>query len=242
MRRFVVAPEAVVGDDVVLRGREARHAALVVRTQVGDRVIVLDGSGVERVTELTAVGPDEVRGRIVETRQGAGRGVELVLVQGVPKGAKMDDVVRMGTELGVATFIPVRTRRTVAEARGRAERWRRIAQESAKQSRRADLPAVLDPVALPEALGLVASCDLILVLWEGERTRTIAGALREAGRPRRVALLVGPEGGLDEEEVRLAAEHGGVPVTLGPLVLRTETAGVVALAMVLYELDLRALE
>jgi 16S rRNA (uracil1498-N3)-methyltransferase len=151
----------------------------------------------------------------------------------------MDDVIRMGTELGVGEFVPLLTRRAVSQARGKVERWRRIAAAAAKQSRRADVPGVLEPRPLPDALERLPADTLLLVLWEGEQARLIGSALRAGPVSGPVALLVGPEGGLAAEEVRLAEARGGVPVTLGPLVLRTETAGIAALAMVLYELRLR---
>ncbi len=239
MRRFVVPVDAIAADRVVLRGGEAHHAAVVLRLQPGARIVVVDGSGLERTIELTEVSPDQVTGRVLQTKAGPRRRVELVLVQGVPKAAKMDAVVRMGTELGVMEFIPALTRRTVAVGRGRAGRWRRIAASAAKQSRRADVPAIRDPLPLAQALDQVPPGALLLVLWEDERTRTIASALRLAEPPARVVVVVGPEGGLAEDEVRDIVERGGIPVTLGPFVLRTETAGMVALAMVLYELELR---
>lgn len=239
LRRFVVPPEAVTAEVVTLRGGEAHHAAVVLRMRPGDRVVVVDGSGLERVVELTAVAPHETRGRILETRRGSSPRAALILIQGVPKAAKMDGVVRMATELGVAEIVPVLTRRTVAVGRGRAERWRRIGSAAAKQSGRADVPVVQDPLPLAEALDGLPPGTLLLVLWEGERSRTIGAALRRVPPPSRVAVLVGPEGGFDEDDVRAAAARGGVPVMLGPRLLRTETAGVVALAMVLYELELR---
>ncbi|MDQ7843761.1 MAG: RsmE family RNA methyltransferase [Armatimonadota bacterium] len=238
MRRFVAPADAVVGGRVTLAGREAHHLAVVLRLGPGDRVLVVDGSGREHIVRLTDVRPDEVLGEVLETRPGLTAPLDLVLVQGVPKGRKMDDIVRMGTELGVSAFIPALTLRSVAQGRDRAARWRRIAAEATKQCRRADLPEVADPVPLATALERVAGADLLLLLWEGESMRTLADVLRDAA-PRRVALLVGPEGGFDQAEVRQAVRCGAVPVTLGPLTLRTETAGMVAAAMVLYELTLR---
>jgi len=238
LRRFIVPPDAITADAVVLRGSESHHAAVVLRMQPGERVVVVDGSGLERVVELTSVSADATTGRVLETKPIVPARVELLLIQGIPKAAKMDDVVRMGTELGVREFIPVLTRRTVAEGRGRAARWRRIGAAAAKQSRRADVPAVHDPEPFAEALDRLPPDTLVLVLWEGERARSIGSVLRRGPRPERVAVVVGPEGGLDEDEVRLAVERGGVPVTVGPLILRTETAGVAALAMVLYEFEL----
>jgi len=238
MRRFVAPEGAIESGQVTLRDSEAYHLAVVLRLRAGARVLVADGRGIEHVVRLTAVDAQEVRGEIEQTRTGVTAPLDLVLVQGVPKGAKMDDIVRMGTELGVRSFIPVLTTRTVAQGRGRAARWRRIAAEAAKQCARADVPAVLDPLPFTAALDRLSTTTLILLLWEGERARTLAHVLQGAA-PSRVALLVGPEGGFDETEVSEAAARGATPVSLGPLILRTETAGVVAAAMVLYELTLR---
>lgn len=213
--------------------------AVVLRLEPADRVIAFDGSGMEHVVELERVTPVEVTGRVVETRRVATAGFHLTLIQGVPKGAKMDAVIRMGTELGVVQFIPLLSRRAVAEGRGRSARWRRIAVEAAKQSQRSDVPAVHDPLPLAEALALVAGDDLVLVLWEGERARTIGDALAGVRAAERVAIVVGPEGGLEAGEVEGAQGRGAISVSLDPRLLRTETAGVVALAMVLYELTLR---
>lgn len=241
LRRFVVPPEAVMGDRVIFQGGEARHAATVLRLQQGDRVIVVDGSGSERVVELVTISVREIVGRVIETRRSIPRRTGVSVLQGLPKGSKMDDIVRMGTELGVVEFVPVLAKRSVGQqpGGGRTERWRRIAVAASKQSGRPDVPVVRDPEPLGAALGRLPAGTLLLVLWEDERTRTIASALSGQPHPAHVVLLIGPEGGLDEEEVRQARDQGGVPVTLGPLVLRTETAGVAALAMILYELELR---
>lgn len=234
-RRFFVPPDSVVGTQVLFPADEARHAATVLRLHAGDHVVVIDGTGVERTVVLTEVGPGKVSGRVVGTWAISPRGV-LALVQGVPKGAKMDDVVRMGTELGVSEFFPFLSTRTVAEGRGRTGRWQRIAVESTKQSRRSDVPAVHAPAPLHDVLAHIAGYNLIVVLWEGEQSRTMAQALASLANPASVAIIVGPEGGLTEREVDAAVARGAVPVTLGPLILRTETAGVVALAIVRYEL------
>jgi len=238
MRRFVAPAGAIAGGRVTLGGSEAHHLAVVLRLRAGDRVLVVDGSGLEHIVRLTDVAPDAVTGEVLQTTAGTTPPLDLILVQGVPRGAKMDEIVRMGTELGVGTFIPALTVRSVAQSRGRASRWRRIAAEAAKQCRRADLPEVSDPVSFQTALDMVGGADLILLLWEGERVQTLASALHDAA-PRRVALLVGPEGGFDQAEVRQAINRGAIPVTLGQLILRTETAGIAAAAMVLYELTLR---
>ncbi|MDR7561571.1 MAG: RsmE family RNA methyltransferase [Armatimonadota bacterium] len=237
-RRFFVPADRVAGDRVNFAREQARHIATVLRLRPGDRVVAFDGSGVDRVVELLTVTPAQVTGRVVEVRTGRTPPLTVVLVQGVPRGAKMDAVVRAGTELGVAEFIPLLAARAVPRAEGRVDRWRRIAREAAQQCRRSDVPAVHPPMSLAPALARIASCDLRLVLWEGETRRTLADALRDAS-PRRVALVVGPEGGLTAAEVEEARAQGALTVTLGPLILRAETAGLAAVAMLLYELVLR---
>lgn len=239
MRRFFVPREAFDGARVRLTGAQARRAVKVLRLRPGDRVIVFDGLGPERIAEVEQATPEDVTARIVATQAAIRPPVHLVLLQGVPKGSKMDAVVRMSTELGVGEILPFHSTRTVAEGAQRTPRWRRIAEQSAQQCGRSDVPVVHDPMALAAALDRVAGYDAVLLLWEGERTQSIARILSAVGRPQRVAVVIGPEGGLAPAEVDLARARGAVPVTIGPLILRTETAGVVALAMVLYELTLR---
>jgi len=239
IRRFFVPLGSIVGAQVSFPPDQARHVATVLRLRPGDRVVVFDGTGTEYLAELETVTPTRTAARIIETHRGVSPALHLALLQGVPKAAKMDDIVRMGTELGVSEFIPFISARTVAVGRGRVGRWLRIAVEAAKQCRRRDVPAVHTPAPLPAALDRVAGYDLVLLLWEGEESRTIAQALAANGRAKRVAIVIGPEGGFAPEEVAQATARGAVPVTMGPLILRTETGGVAALAMVSYELILR---
>ncbi len=238
-RRFFVSPEGVEGDRVVLPPDESRHVAAVLRLRPGERIVVSDGRGRDYVVELTTVTVRAVAGRVVETLPGARPAVALTLVQGVPKGTKMDAIVRMGTELGIARFIPVLTRRAVARpAASRLDRWRRIAAAAAKQSGRSTVPSVDVPRPFAEVWPLLAG-SLVLLPWEREKGRLIGAVLAARRNARAVTICVGPEGGWAEEEVHDAVAHGAHPVTLGDLILRTETAGLVAAAMVLYELTLR---
>ncbi|MDI6869947.1 MAG: 16S rRNA (uracil(1498)-N(3))-methyltransferase [Bacillota bacterium] len=244
MPRFFCAPEDRSGDWVTLPAAEARHALKVLRLGRGDRIAVLDGSGTEyeAVIEqagMAAGGEETLRARIVTARSRATEpSLDLILLQGLPKGDRMDLIVQKATELGVSRIIPVLTERSVArpavgKGEAKAARWQRVAQEAAKQAGRAVVPRVEPPQSLGAALrSLPAGCALI-VPWEGERRRTLAEAVRRlAGGP--VAVLIGPEGGLSEAEQAQAAEAGGLAVTLGPRILRTETAGLVTLTCLLY--------
>jgi 16S rRNA (uracil1498-N3)-methyltransferase len=163
----------------------------------------------------------------------------VALVQGVAKGEKMDVIVRQAVEVGAAEIFPVLTSRTVVRLDGsklqsRGERWRRIAKGAAEQSRRTSIAIVHDPSPFPEVLDYLRAFDAVVVLWEDP---SIGAGLRSAvaslggGFDGRLALVIGPEGGLSEDEVASLRDIGATPVTLGPGILRTETAAVVALAI-----------
>jgi 16S rRNA (uracil1498-N3)-methyltransferase len=228
-----VAPGGLTRDPIELGPRQARHIATVLRLRPGARVVVFDG-GAEVDAVLEGVDEARVTARAVGGPRPATRIADVTLIQGVPRGAKMDDVVRMATEIGLAAILPALTERTVATpAEGRIQRWRRITQEAAKQCGRADLPEIPPARPLGAILADLAPSDLFVVPWE-RATDSIARIA--SGVPFWSAtILIGPEGGLTEGEVRAAVAAGGRPVSLGPLVLRTETAGVVAASMLLYE-------
>jgi 16S rRNA (uracil1498-N3)-methyltransferase len=157
-----------------------------------------------------------------------------VLAQGLPRGDKMDGIVRMATELGAARIEPLLTARAVARpdaarGRGRRLRWERIAREAAKQCGRAVVPGIGEPTALADWLTARAGGGLLVCLWEGE-TRPLAAQL-PAERPDAATLVVGPEGGLTGDEVASLRGAGAVVAGLGPRILRTETAGPVGLAL-----------
>ncbi len=162
----------------------------------------------------------------------------VTLVLGIAKGEKMDRIVRHCVELGVSSIAPVVTERTVVRvdaSRGaeKAARWERIARAAAEQSRAATAPRVLEPVPLAGVGDLLAEQDAVVVVWEEASGRGVAAALRVAGAGpgARVALVVGPEGGLSPSEVSALVRGGAVTATLGPRILRTETAAVVAVAL-----------
>ncbi len=214
----------------------ALHHLRVARVEPGETVEVFDGRGRAWAARLESVDDGGAVLVLGEERRGA-TGRPVLLIQGLPKGDKLDLVLQKATELGVSAVWPVLTERSVArpkpEALGtRHARWQRIVDEAARQSGRAEVPEVAPLRLLEEAARAVGSGVRLLVLDEEERSERLGTAAGDGG----VALVVGPEGGLAREEVRVLRELGGVPVSLGPLVLRTETAGLAALA-VLRHLD-----
>jgi len=242
MTRFFVDPRAIAGDRVVLGREDSHHLLKVMRAQVGEAFTVLTG-GLEHDCRLVGAQDGRAVGSVAGSRPAAGEPpVHITLVQGLAKGDKMETVIQHGTELGVCEFVPVATSRAVVKlepkkASERVERWERIAQEAAEQSRRGAVPRVAPVVTWREAVARCAEFDLALVPWEegGEPLKAVLSSAAGAG-VRQVAVFIGPEGGLSPEEVALARGHGARAVTLGPRILRTETAGLAAVAAILYAL------
>lgn len=244
-RRVVLPPEAFgQGGKITIRGPAYRHLVRVLRMKPGDLVAVTDGKGAECLARLVAVGPGEALAEMVSARPTLLEpSVEVVLVVGIPKGDKSAMVLQKATELGVARFIMVPTRRSVVRLEAareprRRERWQKIAEAAAAQCGRSVVPAVQTAPSLAAALAGLACGTFILMPWEGERARGLREALDLIRRrpPAGVAVLVGPEGGWAEEEVETALAAGAVTVSLGPRILRCETAALVTAALVLYEL------
>jgi 16S rRNA (uracil1498-N3)-methyltransferase len=220
---------SVDDERVTLAGEEARHATRVLRVRVGEEITVSDGSGnVVRavVEEAGATLVARAADRWTEPRPRPA----IHVFQAIPKGRKLDLVVQKLTELGVDVFRPFPAARSVSEwddkkARAQTERLAAIAREAAKQSRRAWLPAVLPPEPLEDV-----ELPSFTVVLDEEATLRMHSALPDES-PEPVGIVVGPEGGFDRSEIAALALRGAIPVSLGPLVLRTETAGFAALAV-----------
>ncbi len=239
MRRFFVPPGAIVGTEVSLPPDLARRLASVLRLKRGDRVVFADSRGRDFEVEITALTPRSGAAAVVVERPSPPEPkVELVLYQSLVRPQRFDLVLEKGTELGVSRFVPLVSGRAQVKAEGgaqRAERWRRIVTEAAEQCGRGRVPAVDPPAAFAEAVR--AAPGLRLLPWEGERSQSLRSCILSAKpKPAVVSLFIGPEGGFSEAEAALARDAGCVPVSLGPRILRSETAGIVAAALVMHEL------
>jgi 16S rRNA (uracil1498-N3)-methyltransferase len=231
MRRFTLAPDRIQGDRVTFDPEESRHMARVLRLRPGDIVVAGDGAGHDYTVRLETLGPTATGTILGVSTNRAESPLALTVVQGVPKGDRMEEIVRALTQLGVQRVAPALTERVVVRLepgrwRERARRWQRVAREAAKQCGRAVVPEVEPPAPLAERLALADTVELALCLWEGEAEPLGAVLDRAAARsPRSIAVLVGPEGGLARAEAAAARQRGWHLAGLGPRILRTETAG-----------------
>lgn len=255
MRRFFIEEDNITGNRVIIKGEEARHIAQVLRIKEKDKIKVFTGKGREYLIKITKASKREVIGDILkETELKTEPMVPITLVQGLPKKDKMDFIVQKATELGVKKVIPIITQRTIVKldrerAKARQVRWQRIALEAAKQSGRVIIPKVDQVTTFIQSLDIMNKENLNLIPWEEEETTSLKEVLKpftvhrsftplegETSLTGPVTIFIGPEGGFTPDEVKQAKERGAIPVSLGPRLLRTETAGLVTLALILYEL------
>lgn len=234
-RFFLSQPPA--GDLVTLTGDDANHISRALRMATGDHLTLCDGQGTDYDSEIIAITAREVTARLLSSAPSAGEpDVRVVLFQGLPKGDKMELIVQKSVELGVSEIVPFAAARSVsrpdgASAAKKTLRWQKIADEAAGQCQRGALPAVHELVSFRQALTMAGECDRIFLCYEGG-----GEALRDlmTDKPGSIAVFIGPEGGFAPEEVAAAEAAGGVRITLGPRILRTETAPMAALSVIMF--------
>jgi len=237
VRRFFVPEDTLGGPEIILSGDLAHRLARVLRLKRGDTVVLSEGGAVEYEVRLTNVSPKAIAAEIIAQRDApAEPGVSIVLYQSLIRANRFDIVLEKGTEIGVARFVPVILARGQIqddEASGnRMDRWHRVVVEAAEQSGRGCPPEISPPVQFEEAVR--SAPGMRLLSWEGGGGEPLGACLRSLSeRPHAVSLFIGPEGGFDSAEVDTARAQGVSLVTLGPRILRSETAGIVASAIAL---------
>ncbi len=247
MHRFYVEPGASGNSVIELNEREAHHAANVVRVKEGERVAALDGQGSELSCTVEKIGKRGVSLRVYQRNKIAPLPYQLTLAQAVPKGKTMETIVQKAAELGAWKVVPIMSERTVAHldeerAESRVEKWNWIAIDAIKQCGSAWLPKIAEPIKPAQFLATQERVDLSLIASlqpEAKHPRSpLRDFVRERGRkPKSVTVWVGPEGDFTPAEMNSVIGAGAFPITLGPLVLRSETAAIYCLAVINYELQ-----
>ena len=238
MHRFFI-PQ-LYNEEMSITGVDAKHIGKVLRMQPGDKLQIVSDDGVSALAEVTAIFETTVTVRCLEVLAESHEPVvKITLAQGLAKGEKMDFIIQKAVELGAHSIVPVAMEHSVvrldgAKADKKVERWQKIAEAAAKQSKRDIIPQVQ---AVQSVSKMLASnnCKTKIIAYECEDRMSLKTALREAGQLDDLLLIIGPEGGISEGELNKAREAGAVPVSLGRRILRAETAGLVAMSAIFYE-------
>ena len=246
MHRFYIAPENWNPDALNLRGAEAHHARDVLRMKRGDRAVVFNGRGREITAEIVDLAKAEIRLRKLHESETPPLRCRMTLGQAIPKGKNMDLIVQKAVEIGAAEIAPLISERTIVdldqnEAEQKREKWQQIAIEAAKQCGQNWLPQVKVPQKLRDFFSHAGSFDLRLIgslQPDAIHLKKILSdyAQQYGDRPKSVLMMVGPEGDFTPAELALAKTHGCLPITLGPIILRVETAAIYCLSVLSYEL------
>lgn len=241
MSRFFVSAEQFIGGKVNIIGSDVNYITNVLRLKTGSFISVYDGRGKACLARIDDIEKNKVGCAVIEEFSAAPEPlIRITLVQGLPKGDKMETIIQKCTELGVSEFIPLNCQRSIVKiirekVAGKVSRWQKVALEASRQCRRSVVPKVKEPKELKEVLNSLPEGALSLLFWEKEDKYSLKDCLRAASSIN-IFLFIGPEGGFTAEEVELAKEFGAIPVSLGPRILRTETAGPAVTSIIQYEL------
>ena len=238
MHRFFI-PQ-LYNEEMSITGVDAKHIGKVLRMQPGDKLQIVSDDGVSALAEVTAISESTVTVRCLEVLSESHEpAVKITLAQGLAKGEKMDFIIQKAVELGAYSIVPVAMEHSVVRLDGtkadkKVERWQKIAEAAAKQSKRDIIPQVQAVQSVSQMLAN-NNCKTKIIAYECEDRMSLKTALREAGQLDDLLLIIGPEGGISEGELNKAREAGAIPVSLGRRILRAETAGLVAMSAIFYE-------
>jgi len=231
---------------IIITGDDVNHIRNVLRMACGDKTVISDGSGTDYHICIEGFEKDKVVTSIIDAKPNCTEPpIDITLFQGIPKSDKMDYIIQKSVELGVKTIVPVITERTVVkidnpkEAGDKTARWRRICLEAAKQCNRGIVPSIEEPIRFNKALDILNKFSLSIIPYEKETGYSLKKCIDSFPLSLTnglISVFIGPEGGFSEDEIRNAVNKGVRAVTLGPRILRTETAGVAVLSIIMYGL------
>ena len=244
MHHFFVTPEQVKEENIWIEGSDVNHIKNVLRMKIGEELHISDGNNNKYLCEISAISSETVCASIKEELiSDTELPSKLYLFQGLPKGDKMELIVQKAVELGVYEIIPVATKRAVVKlddkkAVKKVERWNSISEGGAKQSGRNVIPKVQNVMSYKEAMQYAKELDVVLIPYELAEGMAETRQIIEAIQPgQSVGIFIGPEGGFETEEVEYAISQGAIAITLGKRILRTETAGLTTLSILMYHLE-----
>lgn len=244
MHRFYVENFNGTGNTVDITGGDVNHIKNVLRLKNGDEIIVGDGSGNDYTCRIESMEKDRVTAVICDvTRNAAELETKIILFQGMPKSDKLEFIIQKAVELGVYEIVPVITKRTIVKIEKnkeekKLERYNAIAASAAKQSGRGVIPRIMPFMSFPEALSYAKGFDMSIIPYENAKDMEYArNVIQDIKGKKTLGIFIGPEGGFAEEEVGDAVSMGAKCISLGGRILRTETAGLAALSIIMFEID-----
>lgn len=249
MYQFFVTSGAIGAEEIRITGPDVNHIKNVLRLKTGEQISISDAAGKEYICRIAELTCDAVLAKIEDVQAASAElPVEVYLFQGYPKGDKLETIIQKTVELGVAKIIPVMTKRSIVKldekkAARKKERFQSIALAAAKQAKRSVIPEVMSVMDFEEALTLAGTLDMVLVPYENaEGVRASKKYIHEIAGYKSLGIFIGPEGGFDAAEVAAIEDCGGHSITLGHRILRTETAGMTMMSIVMFELEDDAVE
>ena len=245
MPRFFVKKEQIEKNNIIITGEDVKHIKNVLRKKQGDNIEICNqDSGESYTCEIEKVENEKVLTKIIEKLQVCYDSIKVDIYQGLPKADKMELIIQKSVELGANSIIPVAMKRCVVKIEPKEEtkkisRWQKIAESAAKQCGRDKIPIIKSITTTKDILTNINDYDVVLVAYENEKENTLKQELKKLKEQSnvKIAILIGPEGGLEEKDVEKLKENGAKIITLGNRILRTETVALNMLSIIMYELE-----
>lgn len=246
MQKFFVEESQIENDKIVITGEDVKHISSVLRMQKGEQILIGSKETLETyLTEIEQIEKEKVVAKIIEKLDTQTESnVEIDLYQGLPKADKMELIIQKTTEIGISKVIPVDMVRCIVkldekDAKKKIERWQKVAEGAAKQSKRSKIPEIKNKIKIKDLENIISQYDAFIVAYEEENEVTLKQELKKLREQEKykIGILVGPEGGITKEEIEKLTSYNAKVVTLGKRILRTETAPIVLTSNIIYELE-----
>lgn len=245
MPKFFINNSQIKGNNIYIIGQDVNHIVNVLRLNIGNNINICDTSSTQNyICRIKKIYKDKVDCEIIEKEEeNTEPNVQLTICQGIPKGEKMELIIQKNTELGVKNIIPIKMSRCISKIEEKKEskkilRWQKIAEVAAKQSGRNIIPNIENSMTVKELSNKIKEYDIVLLAYEQEERNTLKNELRKLKKDDiKIAVIIGPEGGIEQEELNVLKNGGAKIITLGKRILRTETVGIVVTSIIMYELE-----
>jgi 16S rRNA (uracil1498-N3)-methyltransferase len=241
--RYFVNEENIRGNNIYITGSDVTHMSRVLRLKTGDKINIVDNNGILYECEILEINDSKIKTLITDIINDSNEpSIDITLYQGLPKGDKFEFVIQKAVELGVKEIVPLITSRVVVKldeksSVSKLDRWQKISNEASKQCNRTYIPSIIKPVKIEKIKELLLKHDLIILAYEAEKNKTLRALIKNYNNPKNVGIIIGPEGGFSQNEVDNLVSNNANCVSLGKRILRTETAGLSVISVLMYEYD-----